>query len=63
MSNDLLDMRLLDIKDVIHLFGCNENTFRTWIKRGQLPEKMIQRIGNTLKIRKAVLEQYLKGEI
>lgn len=58
-------MRLLDIKDVLEIFNCGEKTFRTWIARNQVPlqDKMIVKMGNTTKIRKAVLEKWLAGEI
>lgn len=54
---------LLEIKDVLLLFKCNENTFRTWITKKQLPEKLIVEIGNTKRIRSAILEKYLNGEL
>jgi len=56
-------MELLEVKDVLPILKCNENTFRTWVKRGLLPEGLILKIGNTQRIRKAVLEKWLNGEV
>lgn len=56
-------MELLEIKDVLPILKCNANTFRTWIKRGLLPKGLILEIGNTQRIRKAVLDKWLAGEI
>lgn len=56
-------MELLEIKDVLPILKCNQNTFRTWIKRGLLPQGLILTIGNTQRIRKAVLDKWLAGEI
>jgi len=56
-------MELLEIKDVLPILKCNENTFRTWMKRGLLPDGLVLKIGNTQRIRKNVLEKWLSGEI
>ena len=56
-------MELLEIKDVLPILKCNENTFRTWINRNQLPDKLVISIGNTKRIRKSVLDKWLNGEI
>jgi excisionase family DNA binding protein len=56
-------MELLEVKDVLPYFGVTEETFRTWIKRKKLPENLILKIGNTIRVRKAVLDKYLNGEI
>lgn len=62
---ELLDMKLLDVRDVLDIFGVNKDTFYTWIKRNQVPvqDKMIVKMGNTTKIRKVILEKWLAGEI
>ena len=58
-------MELLDVKDVLSVFGVNKDTFYTWIRRNQVPlqDKMIVKIGHTTKIRKYVLDKWLMGEI
>ena len=62
---ELLEMKLLDVKDVLAIFNVGEKTFRTWIARKQVPlqDKMIVKMGNTTKIRKVVLEKWLAGDI
>lgn len=55
-------MELLEIKDVLPILKCNENTFRTWMQRKQLPENLIIEIGHTKRIRKNVLEKWVNGE-
>ena len=56
-------MELLEIKDVLSILKCNENTFRTWLKRGLLPEGLVLKIGNTQRIRKNILEKWIAGEV
>ena len=55
-------MELLEIKDALAILKCNEHTFRTWIRRGLLPQGLILEIGNTNRIRKNVLEKWVNGE-
>lgn len=54
---------LLEISEVIPLFNVKEDTFRKWIKRKLLPENLIQKIGNTLRVRKNILISYLEGNL
>ena len=63
MENSIMKMSLLEVKDVLPILNCNENTFRTWVKRNKLPKGLVIRIGNTQRIRRTVLEQWLRGEI
>lgn len=56
-------MELLEIKDVLPILNCNENTFRTWMKRGLLPDGLILKIGNTKRIRKNILEKWVNNEL
>lgn len=56
-------MELLEIKEVLPILKCNENTFRTWMKRGLLPEGLILKIGTTQRVRKSVLDKWISGEI
>ena len=60
---NLPDKPFLTINEVLPFFGVNEHTFRTWEKRNKLPERLIVRIGNTIKIRRNILEQYFNGEL
>lgn len=61
---EIPNKQLITIKEALPFFEItSENTFRSWERRGQLPEKLIARIGNTIRIRTSVLEQYLNGDI
>lgn len=55
--------KLLDIKDVLPIIGCTEKTFRTWLRRGQLPKGLILEIGTTKKVRPVILEKWINGEV
>lgn len=55
-------MELLEIKEVLPILKCKENTFRSWEQRGLLPENLIIQIGNTKRIRKAILEKWVNGD-
>ena len=54
---------LLEIKDVLPILKCNADTFRTWIKRGQLPKGLILEIGHTKRVRVNILNKWINGEI
>ena len=56
-------MELLEISEVLPILKCNENTFRSWMQRGKLPKGLVLEIGNTKRIRKAILEKWLVGEL
>lgn len=60
---NLPEKPFLTVSDVLPFFGVNEHTFRTWEKRKQLPERLVERIGHTLRIRRNILELYLNGEL
>lgn len=60
---NLPDKPFLTISEVLPFFGVKEDTFRTWEKRKQLPERLVERIGHTIRIRRNILEQYLNGEL
>lgn len=46
-------MELLSIKDAASVLCVKESTFRTWINRKQIPDSVIFRIGNTVRIIKS----------
>ena len=56
-------MELLEINDVLPILKCNEQTFRSWLDRGNLPKDLVLRIGRTIRIRKAILDKWLCGEL
>jgi hypothetical protein len=61
---ELPDKHLMTVQETFPFFDLkSEDTFRTWIKRGKLPQNLVLKIGTTIKIRKKVLEKYLNGEL
>ena len=54
-------MELLSIKESAELIRVKESTFRTWINRGQIPDYVVFRIGNTVRIRKAKFEDWIEN--
>lgn len=56
-------MELLTIEEVLPIFKVNRQTFSTWMRRNKLPEQLFFRVGTTIRIRKAILEKYISGEI
>lgn len=52
-------MELLSIKDTASILGVKESTFRTWLNRGQIPDNIIFRIGNTVRIIKPKFENWV----
>ena len=56
-----LEDGLIEVKDAIKIFKCSEHTFRTWLKRGKLPANLVVKIGNTVRIRRKILEEMIFG--
>lgn len=54
---------LINISEALPYFETNDKTFREWIKKDLLPDKMIMRMGKTIKIRTNIMKQYILGEI
>ena len=52
-------MDLLSIKESADLMRVKESTFRTWINRKQIPESLVFRIGNTVRIIKPKFENWV----
>lgn len=52
-------MELLSIKDISSILDVKESTIRTWIKRKQIPDNVIFRIGNTVRIIKSKFENWV----
>lgn len=55
--------QLLEIKDVLPILKVNNNTFRSWMRRNQLPQGLVLEIGNTKRIRKIILDKWLAGDV
>lgn len=56
-------MELLEINEAIKILKCNAQTFRTWLRRGLLPDNLIFEIGKTKRVRKNILEKWVNGEL
>ena len=54
-------MELLSIKESADLIRVKERTFRTWVNRGQIPDEVVFRIGNTVRIKKAKFENWVEN--
>ena len=52
-------MELLSIKDTATILNVKESTVRTWINRKQIPDEIIFRIGNTVRIIKPKFENWV----
>ena len=52
-------MELLSIKETAEILGAKESTVRTWINRKQIPQVVVFRIGNTIRIKKDKLERWV----
>ena len=55
-------MQLLSIKETAERLSTKESTVRTWINRGQIPETIVFRIGNTVRIREEKFNRWINGE-
>ena len=58
-----IQMELLSVKDAASILSVKESTFRTWINRKQIPDCVIFRIGNTVRIIKSKFENWINGGI
>lgn len=52
-------MELLSIKESADFLRVKESTLRTWINRKQIPDSIIFRIGNTVRIIKPKFEDWV----
>lgn len=55
-------MELLSIKDTASILDVKESTVRTWINRKQIPDDIIFRIGNTVRIIKPKFENWVTND-
>ena len=60
---ELPNKPLMEISEVLPFFGVVENTFRSWIRRKNLPKDLILKVGASTWIRTKVLAEYLSGEL
>lgn len=53
--------QLLSIKETADLLKTKESTVRTWIRRKEIPESLIFRVGATVRIRLNQLNDWING--
>ena len=49
----------MTIEEAAKIFSVQPSTLRTWIHRKQLPDNVLFRIGNTVRIKKKQLEEFI----
>lgn len=54
-------MELMTIIEAAKIFGVKTSTFRTWVFRKQIPEDLVIRVGNTVRIKKDKLEKFINA--
>lgn len=57
-----MENKLIDITEAAKYMSVKPTTFRKWVQRNQLPQELIVRIGNTIRIRSNVLNKIITGE-
>lgn len=58
-----MENQLLSIKEVADLLKTKENTVRTWIRRKEIPEKLVFRVGSTVRIRLKQFNEWICGDV
>lgn len=53
---------LLTIEEVAEIFKTKSSTIRSWIRRKDLPQNLIFKLGGIVRIRKQLLEKFIAGE-
>ena len=53
---------LLTIEETAEIFKTKPSTIRSWIRRKDLPQNLIFKVGGIVRIRKQLLEKFIAGE-
>ena len=53
---------LLTIEETAEIFKTKPSTVRSWIRRKDLPQNLIFKVGGIVRIRKQLLEKFIAGE-
>mgnify|MGYP002867573298 FL=1 len=53
---------LLTIEETAEIFKTKSSTIRSWIRRKDLPQNLIFKVGGIVRIRKQLLEKFIAGE-
>lgn len=52
---------LMTVNEAAKLFHVSHDTFRTWMKRDQIPQNLFIRIGSTIRVKRKQLEEYINA--
>lgn len=55
------NMELMTVDEAAKIFGVKTSTFRTWAYRKKIPENVFLRIGNTVRVKKKQLEEFINS--
>ena len=53
---------LLTVEQVAEIFQTKPSTIRSWIRRKDLPQNLIFKVGGIVRIRKPLLDKLIAGE-
>ena len=56
------NVELLTVDEAAKVFRVQSSTLRTWIYRKQVPSTILFRIGNTVRVRKKQLDEFINSE-
>lgn len=56
------NVELLTVDEAAKVFRVQPSTLRTWIHRKQVPSTILFRIGNTVRVKKRQLEEFINSE-
>lgn len=54
-------LELLKVEEAAKIFRVPSSTVRTWIYRKQLPDEMFIRIGNTIRVKKKQMNDFIES--
>ncbi len=55
------NLELLTVNEAAEVFRVPPSTLRTWVHRKQLPDEMFMRIGNTIRIKKRQMNEFIES--
>ena len=53
---------LLTIEETAEIFKTKPSTIRSWIRRKDLPQNLIFKVGGIVRVRKQLLDKFIAGE-
>ncbi len=55
------NMELMTVDEAAKIFGVKTSTLRTWAYRKKIPDNVFLRIGNTVRVKKKQLEEFINS--